>query len=154
MDPQIIREIMKRAAVAQNKDFKTAVYVPPLARDRKKSLDDLLLAYKKQHQDFRYIIRNGQTDLRVLIKRVSELNHVPYRELDVLSLGAISPLKPKSEKPDEDKIEEDESETDEQGFIKPKIRKGTLWKAKCTERNKIFENITSFLNGFSSNTSQ
>ena len=59
MDPRIVKEIMKRAAVAQNKEFKTAVYVPPLAHDRKKSLDDLLLAYKKQHQDFRYIIRNG-----------------------------------------------------------------------------------------------
>ena len=84
----------------------------------------------------------------MLIKRVSELNHVPYRELDVLSLGDISPLKPKAEKPEEGKDDPEENEVDEQGFIKPKIRKGTLWKAKCTERNKIFDHITSFLNGF------
>ena len=127
---------------------KTRTSRQPLARDCKKSLDELLLSYKKKHEDLRYIIQKGPSDLKVLIKRVLELNHVPYRELDVLSLGDISPLKPKAEKPEEGKEEVEENEVDEAGFIKPKIRKGTLWKAKCSERNKVFENITSFLNGF------
>ena len=52
MDPRIVKEIMRRASVAQNKDFRTAVFVPPLARDRKKSIDSLLLAYKKINDDF------------------------------------------------------------------------------------------------------
>ena len=49
------------------------------------------------NDDFRYIIRNGPTDLKVLVKRVSESNHMPYREIDVLTLGDISPLKPRNQ---------------------------------------------------------
>ena len=149
MDERIIREIMKRAAVAQNRDFRTAVYVPPLARDRKKSIDTLLLTYKKINGDFRYLIRNGPTDLKVMVKRASELTHMPYPEIDVQILGDISPLKTRSTKPDEDKPDEEEDEIDEQGFIKPRVRKSTLWKAKITEKNQIFRNITSFSDGLS-----
>ena len=62
-------------------------------------------------------------------------------------LGDISPLKPRSP-PDEDMPEEEPDEVDEEGFIKPKVRRSTLWKQKCSERAQIFQNMTDFLDGF------
>ena len=73
---------------------------------------------------------------------------MPYRELDILKLGDISPLKPHL-KPDEDMPEENKVETDEQGFVKPKVRRGTSWRQKVTERNQVFRNITEYLDRFS-----
>ena len=52
-DEYTIKEILKRAQTAQMQDFRTAVFVPKLARDRKTSIDKLLLAYKKNHTDFK-----------------------------------------------------------------------------------------------------
>ena len=147
MDPRLIKEIMRRASVAQNADFKTAVYVPPLARDRKHSIDSLMMDYKKVHKDIRYIVRNGQTDLKVLVKRISEGSRLPYREIDIKELGDISPLKPKC--PVEDFKETEKDEVDEQGFSKVKVSKSPLWIQKVSERQQIFRNITSFLDGFS-----
>ena len=80
------------------------------------------MGFKFSNRGFSNIIRNGKTDLRVLLKRLSESTHVPYRKLDILSLGDISPLKPKAQKPAEDAPEEAEVRVDEAGFIKPKIR--------------------------------
>ena len=59
----MVKEILKRAQTAQSKNFKTAIFVPKLARDRKASIDKLLLAYKKENDDFKYLIRNGDKDL-------------------------------------------------------------------------------------------
>merc|ERR1711954_465416 len=87
MDPQMIAEVHQRAAKAAIKDFKTTTYVPKIARDRKAKIDEILMEYKRTNKDFRYIVRNGDKDLRVLIKRVSEGNMLPYSNLhpDVLS---------------------------------------------------------------------
>lgn len=77
------------------------------------------------------------------------MNHIPYREIAILALGDVSPLKTRSAKPDEDKPDKEEDEIDEEGFIKPRVRKSTLWKANLTEKNQIFRNITVFLDGWS-----
>ena len=51
--------------------------------DRKTSIDKLLMEYKKIEKDFRYIIRNGEADLEVLMKRPSEMQNLPYRKFPI-----------------------------------------------------------------------
>merc|ERR1712081_46764 len=92
-DPRLVVEIHKRAAKAQIKEFRTTNYVPKFARDRKAKIDTILMGYKKENRDFRYIVRNGERDIRVLIKRLGEGDRCPYRELSLEVLGRISPLK-------------------------------------------------------------
>merc|ERR1711954_6758 len=95
-------EIHIRAAKSQIKEFRTTTFVPKIAWDRKAKIDGLLMGYKKENQEFCYIVRNGDKDIHVLIKRISEGERCPYRELSLNVLGRISPLKtqicPKSPK--------------------------------------------------------
>merc|ERR1712081_146520 len=92
-DSRLVVEIHKRAARSQIKEFRTTNFVPKFARDRKSKVDSLLMGYKKLNSDFRYIVRNGEQDIRVLIKRISEGDRCPYRKLSLEVLGRISPLK-------------------------------------------------------------
>ena len=92
-DPRLVTEFHKRAAKSSLKDFQTLTYIPQLARDRKTGVDKILMGYKKEHKDFRYLVRNGDRDIKVLIKRVSEEGRCPYRELSLDVLGRLSPLK-------------------------------------------------------------
>merc|ERR1712081_54559 len=43
LDPRMIVEIQKRASKAALKDFRTAHFVPKIARDRKSKIDELLM---------------------------------------------------------------------------------------------------------------
>merc|ERR1711954_540214 len=88
-----VSEIHRRAAKSRLKDFRTTTFIPKFAQDRKAKFDGLLMSYKKDNQDFRYIVRNGKKDIRVLIKRISEGERCPYRELSLDVLGRLSPLK-------------------------------------------------------------
>merc|ERR1711954_330719 len=90
-DYRLVAEIYRRAQKSGLKDFRTTICVPKAARDRKTSIDRLLLGYKKENRDFRYLIRNGERDVKVLIKRISEGDRVPYRNLSLQVLGRISP---------------------------------------------------------------
>merc|ERR1712081_103475 len=145
MDPKMIIEVHKRAAKAASNSFRTATFVPPLARSRKTALDKLLMSYKKEDSNFRYIVRNGSNDLRVFIKRLTEYQFVPYREIEIASLGAISPLKPvtknENENENQDNIDENEAED---GFEQSprKIRPNYI------PKEDIFHNIKSLLDGF------
>merc|ERR1711954_526867 len=139
----------RRAAKASIKDFRSTTFIPKLARDRKAGADKILMDYKKANKDFRFIVRNGEKDIRVLIKRVSEGNFLPYRELSLNVLGDLSPLKTQiREKPEE--ATEKEAENGEAGevpvgFQMPRRRKRSV----CFEKKElIFANITSILNGF------
>ena len=116
MDPRMIVEIHKRAAKASTDDFRTATFVPPLAWDRKTALDKILMSFKKEIKDFCYIIHNGKDDLKVSIKRLSDYQNVPYRPINISSLRAISPLKPKTV--DKNTENEEENLEDEEGFKK------------------------------------
>merc|ERR1712081_41348 len=101
-DPWLIPEIHKRAAKSALRDFRTMTFIPKIARDRKARIDALLMGYKKENKDFRYLVRNGERDVKVLIKRNSEEGRVPYRELSLDVLGRLSPLKTQiSENPKE-----------------------------------------------------
>merc|ERR1712082_229872 len=92
-DPRLVIEIHKRAAKAQIKDFRTTNFVPKFARDRKAKVNNILMGCKRENKDFRYTVRNGDQDIRVLIKRISKGDRCPYHELSLKVLGRISPLK-------------------------------------------------------------
>merc|ERR1711954_441004 len=138
----LVDEIHARAIRAASKNFRTITYTPKLARDRRNSLDKILLEFKKNEPDFRYIIRNGNDDLKVLVKRISEMNHVPYWKYELHHLGALSPLKPTTPMAEEDR-QEVAGPID--GFSSPKSsgRPGFL------PKDEIFQRLQRFLNGFS-----
>merc|ERR1712081_136124 len=137
----MVTEVQRRAAKAAIKNFRTTTFVPKMARDRKSKIDEILMEYKKLNKDFRYIVRNGDKDLRVLIKRGSEGNMLPYRNLHLDVLGRISPLKTVTE----EKKEAEESDETGDGFQKQRRRSRTQ---SFTPKNVIFKNITSILDGF------
>ena len=85
--------------------------------------------------------------MKVLVKRVSEQNRAPCREISLEALGDISPLKPSLPLEVEGDIAP-EINQDEDGCSPTKLSKRTLWKNKVSERLIIFSNITSFLAGF------
>merc|ERR1711954_124416 len=145
LDPRMVVELHKRSAKAKLKEFKTATFIPKIARDRKIAVDKILLDYKKQNSDFRYIVRNGPSDICVLIKRFSEGNYLPFRELSLKALGAISPAKPTTKPSPEDQQSEPESANLDEEFISPS-RRGA--RENYIPRDTIFRNITAILNGF------
>ena len=134
----------KKAAL---KNLKTVTFIPAIARDRKSTIDKILMDYRKENSDFCYIVRNGEKDLTVLIKRVSEGNYLPYRKLALEVLGALSPIKAKTKaNPAVDEEEDDEEdEAEEGGFQK---QKSGNCRPNYIPREQIYRNITSILNGF------
>merc|ERR1711954_362377 len=92
-DARLVSLIHQRAAKSSLKSFRTTLYVPKLAKNRKSSADHLLMAYKKTNEDFRYLIRNDEKDIKILIKRFSEGERTPYRNISPKVLGRLSPLK-------------------------------------------------------------
>ena len=81
------------------------------------------------------------------MKRVSEQNRVPYREINLEALGDISPLKPSLPLEIEGEPAP-EINMDEDGFSPTKLSRRTLWKNKASEKRIVFSNITSFLDEF------
>merc|ERR1712243_314473 len=138
-------ELHKRSAKAKLKEFRTATFIPKIARDCKTAVDKILLDYKKQNSDFRYIVRNGPSDIRVLMNRFSEGNYLPFRELSLNVLGAISPVKPTTKPSPEDQRSEPESANPDEEFISPS-RRGA--RENYIPRDTIYRNITAILNGF------
>merc|ERR1711954_316175 len=98
------------------------------------------MGYKKLHPDFRYLVRNDTRDLKVLIKRISEGNFVPYRKMSLDVLGRLSPLK--TAIPDTET--EGEQETESDGYKK----QGRKRNPSYIPKDAIFRNITAILNGF------
>merc|ERR1711954_260843 len=148
-DHRLVNEIHKRAQKSALSDFRTTIFVPKAARDRKGCVDRLLLGYKKQNGDFRYLVRNGDRDLKVLIKRISEGERTPYRELSLEVLGRLSPLKTRCKAPPE--IREDDGDETDEGFTKTGSGKN---RDRYVPKEHIYQNITSILNGFDVQTAQ
>merc|ERR1711954_196401 len=143
-DPRLVAEIHKRAAKSALADFRTCTFVPKLARDRKAKIDNLLMGYKKENKDFRYLVRNGQKDMKVLIKRISEEGRCPHRELSLDVLGRLSPLKTQIREKPREKPDSEEDRPD--GFT-------TQGSSKKDEnyvpKERIYQNVTAILDGFS-----
>ena len=72
LEPRVVTEIHRRAAKAANVHLRSVTFVPKLARDCKTAIDKLLMEYKRQNNNFRYIVRNAASDIKVLVKRFSE----------------------------------------------------------------------------------
>merc|ERR1712081_64738 len=136
---------MGRTSRAPTKEFKTSNFIPKLARDRQTSVTRMLMDYKKENPDFRFIIRNDELDIKVLIKRFSEGYRLPYRQMSLEVLGAISPVKPRTKKAPED-VEDSQTDADNT-FISPN-RRGA--RDNYRPKELIFENITAILDGFES----
>merc|ERR1712081_163936 len=112
-DRRLVSEIHRRAAKLSLKSFRTTLYVSKVARDRKGSVDRLLMAYKKVNSDFRYLIRNDAQDIKVLIKPISEGERVPYRNISLAVFGRLSPLKTQVRAAPEEVKKIDETLTDD-----------------------------------------
>merc|ERR1711954_636552 len=106
----------------------------------KAKTDALLMGYKKENTDFGYIVINGEKDIRVLIKRLSEGDRCPYRELSLDVLGRISPLKTQICLNSPEKQEN--AGEDSEGFSTTKKKDDFI------PKEVIYSNITSILNGF------
>merc|ERR1711954_464135 len=102
------------------------------------------MGYKRENTDFRYLVRNGTQDLKVLIKRISEGERVPYRPIALNVLGRLSPLKTNIKAAPSDDIDEEEDVPD--GFTLPGNSKK---KENYIPKESIYQNITAILNGFS-----
>ena len=103
------------------------------------------MGYKKENSDFRYLVRNDAKDLKVLIKRISEGERVPYRPIALNVLGRLSPLKTTCKAtPSDENVELEED--DPEGFIQPGSSKK---KENYIPKEMIYQNITSILDGFS-----
>ena len=139
--------LFRRAIKSASKNFRTAHYIPQIARNRKTSADKTLMDFKKLHPEFKYIIRNSKRDIQILIKRISEYQHTPYRELPIENLGALSPLKTRNKR---DKDPNTEAETNENDFetVDKEMRENYLSKPE------IFKRINDFLDGFAAAENQ
>merc|ERR1711954_442911 len=141
-DHRLVTQIHWRAAKSMIREFRTTTFIPKIARDRKSKIDGLLMSYKKENSDFRYIVRNGKRDIRVLIKRTSEGERCPYRELSLEVLGRISPLKTQIREVQKEQAGEDDENEDGYTVTGSGKKKGYI------PKELIFQNITSILNGF------
>merc|ERR1711954_210005 len=114
--------------------------------DRQAAATRMLMDYKKEvNTDFRFLIRNDELDIKILIKRICEDYRLPYRQMSLDVLGAISPVKPRTQKAPEDG--DVNQKDDDNTFISPN-RRGALENYRPKEL--IFDNITAILNGFES----
>merc|ERR1711954_305265 len=106
-------------------------------------MGNILMAYKKENRDFRYLVRNGQKDLKILIKTLSEEGRVPYRELSLEVLGCLSPLKTQIKEIPKEKPDENPENPD--GYT---IQGSEKKDDNYVPKDRIYENITAILNGF------
>ena len=137
-----VRELFKRAAQVNNKKFRTKVYVPKMARQRKNDIDKILLDIKANLPDLRYIIRNAHNDLQVLLKRGAEGK---YRQYPLEKLGSISPLLPLQK----NQVPQSPSKFEEvnDGFTKVPSSKQSLYRQAMREKEQVAKDVISFVNG-------
>ena len=96
------------------------------------------MAYKKEKDEkFRYLVKNGKTDIEVLCKTLQ--NNGPYQRLDIGILGAVPKLKlvtPRSQA---------SAELDNNAFTKVLSKKAKKL-GKHVSRERLFQRISRFTN--------
>merc|ERR1711954_334444 len=86
----VVKRIMRETSKLPAKEFKVVPFVPEIARTKKKAIDSILLGFKRnQDESLRYIIKNDKSDLKVLLKRQSDYDFIPYREINLRALGKL-----------------------------------------------------------------
>ena len=149
MDAYAVDLILKQTSKIPSKQFKAVPFVPDLACTKKKSIDQLLMEYKKSvNQNLRYVIKNDTDDLKVLVRAYDEYDHVPYREMSLDTLGKLPELDcvTKTETvPESVMLEAEDPERFQLSREERKRkRRQSPKKISC---EKIFNRISSFLNG-------
>ena len=142
--------IVKQTSKLPAKIFKAIPYIPDIARLRKKAIDQVLVSYKKGVNDnLRYVIKNDEDDIKLLVRSYDEYDHQPYREMALDQLGKLPDFQCVTKK---DAIPEAFSEEikDTEHFqitCEEKKRKKRRSPQKAS-RDTINDRITCFLNGF------
>ena len=98
---------------------------------------------KKEIKDLRYLIRNGDKDLQVLVRRG---NIGKYQQYPISELGAIAPLSPKQK--NEVTLGPSSLEEENQGFTLVPPSKQTLFRQAALGRDTLVRNLASFIDGF------
>ena len=147
MDAHIIERITRETSRVPAKVFKTVPFIPELARGRKKAIDAVLLDYKRNvDNSLRYLIKNDTDDVKVLLKRYSEYDYLPYREIELKHLGKLPGFNTitKDTNVNLDLVEQVENPEQFRVARKRKQRNSP----KKLSRNQINKNISKFLDGF------
>ena len=153
MNANVVDRIMRETSKVPAKEFKVIPYVPDIARDRKKAIDSLLLGYKSSvDKSLRYIIKNDDLDLKVLLKRQSDYDFIPYREINLRALGKLPALKTITQ--DDKRIEDLVTRVDNAEDFRPQRKRKQRNSPKKLPLSKIYDNLTSFLNGYEVDNSE
>ena len=84
MDKHIAQAIYKVAHKMRTDECQIKLFVPDVARDRKRSIDKLFMDYKSERdKNFRYLVKSTACDIEILIKSVDPNRGGPYRKIDI-----------------------------------------------------------------------
>ena len=150
LETDIVQRIFRETSKIPSKTFKAVPFIPDIARTRKKAVDSILLGYKKSVDDnLRYIIKNDTDDLKILLKRFNDYDYLPYREIQIKSLGKLPDFETVTQ---EDRVSEHlalrvEDPDAFQVQREQRKRKQRSSPRKLT-KDQIHANITRFLDGF------
>ena len=138
-DKHIAQAIYKAAPKMRTDECQIQLYIPDVARDRKRHIDRLFMEYKTQRdKNFRYLVKNTSSDIEILVKSVDPNRGGPYRKIDLALLGEIPDLKLKIDK------KETAHEIDPNKFTKVTSRRKKKL-GKKTSQNRIFNRLDRFL---------
>ena len=147
LDEPTVTAILRQTSRLPANVFKAVPFIPELARKRKKAVDAILLHYKRNFdENLRYIVKNDEDDIKVMLKRFSEFDHLPYRQIDLNVFGKL---------PDFDTVTKD-NETNEDmarnldGFevTRQERKRKKRSSPKKVSQETINQRITRFLDGF------
>ena len=148
LDAPIVERIMRETSRIPAKIFKTVPFIPEIARGCKKAIDAVLLQYKRTIDDsLCYLIKNDVDDVKVLLKRYSEYDYLPYREIELKHLGKLPGFSTitKDDRVNQDLVNQVENPEDFRIQRKRKQRNSP----KKLSQSQININITRFLDGLS-----
>merc|ERR1711954_239157 len=90
MDQVTVDIILKQSSKLPARTFKAIPFIPEIARQRKKEIDSIMLEYKRRVNDnLRYVVKNNDDDLKLLIRNYNKYEHLPYREVELDILGKL-----------------------------------------------------------------
>ena len=78
----IVKEVFKRASAqdSESDPIKVMPWIHPMALDRKKIIDERMMNLKKLKPELRFQVRNGETDLKLLVKEYFRDDYSNYLE--------------------------------------------------------------------------
>ena len=84
MDAISVEIILKEMSRISSKIFKAVPFIPHIAKECKKGIDQILLNYKRSvNNNLRYIVKSDKIDLKVMVRAFDKYDFLPSRELDI-----------------------------------------------------------------------